>query len=430
MGTQVTNVGHILLDPEVFLMDDNSRFALKPYRIARLAEEIERDGEIHTPIEAEPLESPVNGKKYRVTAGHYRVSAALELNKRGAGIEVPTIVKVIGDSKQRLLRQLSENMERENQSPMDQAVAIKRLLDAGVSKPEIRRIFAAATPGGRKGMTLQPASNSIINIKLQFLEFSKKIQQLIHDGTIPVTAAMELAKSPKEKWDAIVEDALADNEKQLKREAEDEEKFLAQAKKEEESEAKQAETLKAIEDAKALAEKAEADAHAAAEASAAAFKAASTANMDKKLTPEQKKAKAEEFKAAEAAQKVALKAANEAAALALKLETRQKEAAAKVEERKRQLELARKDAAKKKTLSPSDVKKSAAKAGSTPSNASKMTAADMRKTMEEWAMAGSYPKVQKIANIILAVYNNEVTAPEGYKQITAVTGEKRQAVGK
>src|SRR5207249_5746573 len=52
-----------------------------------------------------------------------------KLNKeQGAGLTVPAIVRPLADDTLRLKHQLTENMDRENQSPMDQAVAIDKLL--------------------------------------------------------------------------------------------------------------------------------------------------------------------------------------------------------------------------------------------------------------------------------------------------------------
>lgn len=79
-----------------------------------------------------------------------------------------------------------------NRSPIDEALEIRRLIQQGVSKMEIRKMFAR--PGGRKGFKSMPVSNSFINMRLSFLDLPKAIQEKIHDGRLGVAAAYELTK--------------------------------------------------------------------------------------------------------------------------------------------------------------------------------------------------------------------------------------------
>ena len=206
------------LDPGVILADENSRFGLKRLRLDTLVQSSLEMGGVNTPVEVEPLDTPVDGKQYRLTAGFYRHAAVSELNdKQAAGLTLPAIVKPIGDAGLRLRRQLAENMERENQSPMDKAIAIKKLVDLSVPKVEIRKIFS--TPGGRKGLVLQPASNAFINMTLSFLDLPKAVQEKIHDGRVGVAAAYELTKVHPEKRAAVLERAEQERIKTI--EAED-----------------------------------------------------------------------------------------------------------------------------------------------------------------------------------------------------------------
>lgn len=215
----------VFLDPHVILADDNTRFGLKPTRIDSLAKSITERGEVLEPVEVELLESPSNGHKYRLTTGFYRHAAVTQLNAQGGGVNLPAIVRNAPTPAERLRRQLAENMERENQSPMDQAIAIKRLLDTGLTKMEVREIFSR--PGGRKGNKTQPASNSFINMTLSFLDLTKDMQKKIHEGIIGVATAYELTKIPVEKRAAVLTRAEADRERQFKKEEKTEENFLA-----------------------------------------------------------------------------------------------------------------------------------------------------------------------------------------------------------
>src|SRR5271154_6125963 len=154
---EVTSGELVRLDPAVILADSNTRFSLKPSRVESLAKSILERGEVLEPVEVEKIDASVNGHQYRLTTVFYRLAAVSQLNLTGAGLTVPAIIRPIPTPQERLRRQLAENMERENQSPMDQAVAIESLLASGLTKMEVREIFSR--PGGRKGNKIQPASN-------------------------------------------------------------------------------------------------------------------------------------------------------------------------------------------------------------------------------------------------------------------------------
>ena len=203
--------GQIELDPSVILADDNTRYSLKDTRIHALAASIKATGGVMVPVEVEPLTPAVNGQKYRLTTGYYRHAAVSLLNKdEGAGLTLPAIIQDCGPYR-RMKRQLAENMERENQSPMDQAIAIKKLLDAGVPKIEVRELFQHR---GHKGK-MQPASNSFINISLSFLDLPKDIQREIHSGTVGVADAYRLTKLTPDKQKEVIEEAKAQREKEV-----------------------------------------------------------------------------------------------------------------------------------------------------------------------------------------------------------------------
>lgn len=226
----------IEIDPTHILADDNSRFNLKPGRVESLAQSILEAGRVRVPVEVEPLATKQGKFTHRLTAGFYRHAAALKLNdEQKAGIKLPAVVITTADPLARLKTQLSENMDRENQSPMDQATAIQKLLDAGVSRIEVRRIFSR--PGGKKG-ALQPASNAWLNIVKSFLDLPKGVQAKIHEGSIGVKAAYQLTKVSPEKRQAILDSAEADRQRELEAEAKDEEKYLQAQKKADEAKSK------------------------------------------------------------------------------------------------------------------------------------------------------------------------------------------------
>lgn len=247
----------VQLDPSEILADDNSRFNLKRERIEALAANILQVGQVLSPVEVEAIEPSGKGKPaHRLTAGFYRHAAVELLNSRDkAGLTLPVIVRSTTDKLERLRHQISENVEREDMSPMDTAVAIKRLLDAGTDKPTIRQTFArpgvnAKAKGKNGNVQLQPMSNAMLNIFLRFLDLPKAIQQKIHDGTVGVAAAYELGKVPAEKRQAVLDRAEADRLAAAQREEKDEEKYLTSLRKVEETKEKVVEAVAAVETAK------------------------------------------------------------------------------------------------------------------------------------------------------------------------------------
>jgi ParB-like nuclease domain len=200
--------------------NENIRYGLKATRIDTLAADIAVNG-LMSPVEVEEAD----GGGYRLTTGHYRLAAIAKLNKEGAGIETVTaIIHPSADAVSRMKRQLSENLERETMSPMDKASAIRKLFDAGVPRIEIRQLFAS--PGGRKGLKVQPASNSFVNMMLTFLEFTKDIKEKIHDGRLTVGASYKLHKAPREKWEDILAEAEKSRQDAIDQEEKDEKKYI------------------------------------------------------------------------------------------------------------------------------------------------------------------------------------------------------------
>ena len=436
MNTQPINEVSMNVDPGILLADDNSRFNLKKDRIESLLEDIKVHGMIQ-PIEVMELESPVNGCLYRVTSGHYRTEVGLKLKEENPSYTVPVVVRPAADGADRLKRQLAENVERENLSPMDMAVAAQRLLDAGVPKLDIRAIFKR--PGGKKGNKVQPCSNAYLNILLSFLEFPKGIQNKIHSGELPFSSAYKLSRYPKEKWDAIVADAEAAREKELEQEAKEEEKFLKSEQKAAEADTK----LKAVTTELEAAQAKAAGLTEAAKASAAKAKEAYDSLKAVPAKDKEKKTEAEKaFKEAEEKNKEADKAAVEAQAALEKLQGKAKTAAEHAEERRKKLEAARQLQAKKGP-SPAQIDKAAAGQGATPRESKEGTAGhkgvkptpgvvplnatQMREMVHNLGLPGSYPKVSVIGQILERCFGSLITPGQAYEELAySVTKEKKE----
>lgn len=413
--------GLVQLDPSLILADSNSRYGLKRLRIDSLKQSILEQNGVMVPVEVEPLATPTNGHMYRLTAGFYRHEAVTELNKEGAGLALPAQIKSIGDESVRLRRQLAENMERENQSPMDQAIAIKRLEDIGTPKIEIRKMFSV--PGGRKGLAMEMASNSFINMRLSFLDFPKAIQEKIHDGRVGVAAAYQLAKVPKEKWDEILESAEADRLSQFDKEKKEEEKFLESERKASEAKQKEVEAQTALEAAKVKA----AEVKAAAQAKLDRLKEVHAAMVDAKGKDEKAKAK-EAYEAAEVEAKEAEKSIETVGKEVEKVEGQSLRAAKAVVAANERLAAARKVSAatkaKAKTpVGPEAVKKAAAKA-SGESGFVALNAAQMRQVLVDKSKPGVFPKVQAIMIAIKECFDGVTTEAQMYSKLGVLTGEK------
>lgn len=226
------------LDPNTVLVDDNTRYNLKETRIQTLADSIVSQNGVIEPVEVEPLAEPKDGFLYRLTLGFYRHAAVKHLNTtQAAGLTLPAIAHITSNPTERLKRQLAENIERENQSPMDIAVAIKRLFTAGLPRIEIRGMFPGSN-GTKKGARIQPMSNAKMNMYMSFLDLPKSVQEKIHQGIVGVGAAYQLTKVDKDKQVSILEKVESDRQKALEQEEKDEERFLTQQKKQEETQTK------------------------------------------------------------------------------------------------------------------------------------------------------------------------------------------------
>lgn len=412
------------LDPTKILADDNSRFSLKPYRIQQRKAEILAAGGVNTPVEVEPLaKGSNNGYTHRLTAGFYRHAAVLEINKEGGDLKIPAIPYAPKDNAERLRRQLSENMDRENQSPMDIAVAIKKLMAVGLSRTEIRALFAR--PGGKKAVALVPASNAFINMMLSFLDLPKAIQTKIHDGRIGVAAAYQLTKLSKEEQESVLAEieaarlkALEKEEAQEQRDAKAEQREAAEAEKAAAVEAKAKELRDAVTET-AAAKKAAAD----------NLKAAQKALTEASKVPanfltmpkEQQKPLAEALKAAKTAHRDAEKLFSEATKAADKAERAAKvlDKTPKAKETKPAPEKAAKTASK--PVGPREVKK-AAKAVGAKVEPTALTLPEVKENLE--ALAGSSLEgVAGIASTILDLIAGKLNVDQVEKALAVATGE-------
>lgn len=421
----------IMIPVASILTDRNVRFGLKKSRIESMKESIIEKGGVMQAIEVEPLDESeaTDGKEYRAVFGHYRIAGMLAANAEGHTFRMPAVIVEPLTPVDRLKRQLSENMDRENQSPIDKALAIKTLSDMGVSKMEIRNIFA--TPGGRKGTKAQPASNSYVNMTLSFLELHKKIQTLIHDGEITVTDAYWLTKQPADKREIAVEKAIANRAKELEEDEADENKFLESEKKREEADAKVKEAGKALETAES-------------EVTEAISDAKTKANKALELYQAKMAAKAEDKKQAEEAHKAAEKEAQEAQKALGKKQAELKKQQDKIDkqktaadERAKKLADARANAAKASSANPAGktkadaplkVKASAAVDVKNAPNVDgiPITFPAVKKVVASLCLASGCPKVTAIGKALQECFNGRIKDDTLFHKLAVITGERAE----
>jgi ParB/RepB/Spo0J family partition protein len=414
------------LKPEQIQIGSNIRHKILPFRLERLTSEIETDGKVHVPIIVEKLETPNDeGHTHRLIAGEYRTRAVLSLNAKGAGMTIPAIVEEFADDKERLLRQLSENMERENLSPIDEAISIKQLMDLGFPTIEIRKRFSR--PGGKgKALKMEPASNSFINMRLSFLNFPAKIQNAIADGRLGVKAAYELTKKSPDKWQEIVDAAEKARIKEYDDEQASEAKLLADEKKRKEQEEKDA---KAKQEAEVIATEA-----AAAAKLVEQRQKEEKAAFDLKQAAKTKEERAKATEALNAAKKnaeAALKISEDKAAKAAAAQKKLNDRAAKLAEAKARLAAAR--AARAGGTSPAvppisdaDINNAANNIpGANPDGPKlvPLNATDMKKVVADLCLPSGYANVQKIGEAFRDCFNSVTTPGQLTTILAQITGE-------
>lgn len=386
-------------------------------------------GGVMQPVEVIALNGETKGKfTHRLIYGYRRHGAVARLNKeQSAGLTLPAIVREVAPE-DIIKRQIAENNDRKTMSPMDKAVAIKRLLDSGVQKPEIRRIFASI--GGKKNNEVQPMSNALLNIYLNFLDLPKTVQEKIHTGAVGVSAAYMLGKVAPDKRAAVLERAEKERAAELETEAKDEERFLAAEKKVEEAKTKQVEAAATVETAKADVEK----------AIALVTEKAELFNAEKKriLTMEgpAQPADVEAMKAKEADKKAAEKLAKDtknALAKALKVSG---EAEEKAQEKAAQLEAARKlkknKAGKSKGagVTRDDIKKGAKAEGTTGAGHVPITLSEFRQALKDLQKDGVPARVSAIGAAFAKLLGGETTPKQLIADLTAILAPKAAAAPK
>jgi ParB family chromosome partitioning protein len=157
--------------------------------------------ELATSVKANGVLQPImvrpNGKKYLLIYGERRYKAATAVGLK----EIPAIIRELTDA-EALDIQITENLQRKDVHPMEEAVGFKRLLDT-LSIEDI---------GLRIGK-----SESFVAKRIQLTELVEEAQQVFFHNKITISQALKLARvdmlSQKEILnDLLDEDWLEDSE--------------------------------------------------------------------------------------------------------------------------------------------------------------------------------------------------------------------------
>jgi len=135
--------------------------------------------------EQPPVVSP-NGDGYDVVLGQRRVLAA-----QAAGeIEMQVIVRDPIDARARVILQLVENIQREDLCPLDEALAIKTLLQMGDRQKDIAEWLGK--------------SEAYVSQRLSLLKLDPTLQSALARGEIGPSVAELLASLDKDQQEAVL----------------------------------------------------------------------------------------------------------------------------------------------------------------------------------------------------------------------------------
>jgi ParB family chromosome partitioning protein len=163
----------------------NPRSYFDPKALAELTESIREHG-VDTPILVRPVTE--DGFDYEVIAGGRRYRAAMEAH--GENYAMPIVVKDVDDVEARRMA-LTENIQRDNLSPAEEAVDAAELLGLhGGDRDVVARMLGW--------------SRSTLDSRLALLNCSKAVLDALSERQINIAHAELLAALAKDKQDALL----------------------------------------------------------------------------------------------------------------------------------------------------------------------------------------------------------------------------------
>lgn len=144
------------------------RSGIEPEALGRLADSIATEG-LHQPI---GVSGPGADGLYDIVWGHRRLLAVRLLGW-------PTIpARVFPAGYDPLLASVSENIQRENLTPVEEALAIQRFLERGESLAGVTRLFRR--------------SRAWVTGRIELLELGEDLRAAVHEGRLTMAAALAL----------------------------------------------------------------------------------------------------------------------------------------------------------------------------------------------------------------------------------------------
>ncbi|MFN3550713.1 MAG: ParB/RepB/Spo0J family partition protein [Endomicrobiia bacterium] len=159
-------------------------------KLQQLAESIKQTGIIEPLIVA-----PKENDRYEIICGERRYRAAIIANQT----QIPAIIKIL-DEKQKMLLSLTENIQREDLNPVEEAEAYKKLIEEfSLTQEELSSLIGK--------------DRSVIANTLRILSLPKEVMEYIEDGLISAGHARSLASIKDENLvleltNKIVQDKL------------------------------------------------------------------------------------------------------------------------------------------------------------------------------------------------------------------------------
>lgn len=165
--------------------DFNCRGHIPPSSVLDLAQDIRVNG-LQTPItihEYDDEHRERTGKDYRIVAGHRRYTAVTEILH---WTTVPSIIKKEINETAALILNLGENLQREGLNILQEARALKRLKDAGLSQLDVAKALRMERPW--------------VQTRYYVLDFPPDIQDEIANGMLNQAQIHELHSLPQDLW--------------------------------------------------------------------------------------------------------------------------------------------------------------------------------------------------------------------------------------
>ena len=165
-------------DVDIKLIDEPDgwvRMEIDQEEIESLGDNIREVGQI------QPINLAIKGKRFEIIAGHLRYLAMKKLGRK----TIKAVVKKVPKREIALIR-ASENLKRQNLSPIEEGAIYVNLIDEyGMTRMGVAEKFGV------------PAST--IKYKMDLLRLNPEIQKLIHRGLIYINVGQELNKIDNEK---------------------------------------------------------------------------------------------------------------------------------------------------------------------------------------------------------------------------------------